>query len=206
MAKRRRVVEARREGRRLYVAGLMVPWDEQIRVGGEPEWWSRGALDAQLNDPQRRSEVDLTVQHASYSDLEEIASIGDVGRLVDTENRRSGQWGDFEVRRSKAGRMAWLLAKDGTLPAFSVEFFSIDPPHDFSVAPDRGATKAYGEVRHAVLDAVTLTDRPVYKRARATAEARRRHPELHSTGTALLVSAQQLRLDRERAASTRRIQ
>ena len=203
----KRTVEVRAEGRRLYVSGLMVPWNDRIIVRGEPEWWRRGALDEQMASPQRRAGVEVDAMHASQSSREDIASIGSLGRLVDAENRRGGQWGDFRLDGTPQARMAWLLADDGVLDAFSVEFFSIDPPHQ--PAPEgRGATKAFGEVRHAVLDRVTLTDRPLYRRARVTAQARQRHPELDGRDerqASRLVSRQQIGLARERAATHRRI-
>ena len=73
--------------------------------------------------------------------------------------------------------MAWVLADDGILDAFSVTFVSIDPPH-VAERRAREGTRGQGRIREAIIDTVALTNRPAYKAARATAEARQRHPIL----------------------------
>lgn len=177
-------LECRQEAKRLHVAGLLVPWDDKVIIAGEEEWWVAGALDRQMGTAEGRQIVGLDVMHASKaSPEEELPTVDPFGQLVDSERRSGGQWGDFRLDGSPGARMAWLLARDGVLSGFSVEFFSLDPPHQ-PAAASRTAKRAYGAIREGLIDNVTLTDRPVYRRARVTAAARQRHPQLQDESSA----------------------
>ena len=108
-----------------------------------------------------------------------VGNLGTMGTLVAAESRRDGQYGDFRMDDSLEARIAWKLVKDRTLPAFSVYFLSIDPPHQLGAG-------GQGRVREAVMDTVALTDKPAYKTA-ALAEARERHPLLDDETVASMV-------------------
>ena len=175
-----RLLEVRQESGRLHVSGVLVPWDTAISVGGVDESWRRGALDRQLSNAEHRSRVGLDILHTSHAPAGDGDTLEPFGHLVDTANRDTGQWGDFRLDKSAEARMAWVLADDGILDAFSVTFVSIDPPH---VAAGRNresreGTRGQGRILEAMIDTVALTNTPAYKAARATAQARQRHPML----------------------------
>ena len=174
-----RLLEVRQESGRLHVSGVLVPWNTPIKVGGVEESWRRGALDRQLSDAENRSRVGLDILHTSHAPAGHGDTHEPFGHLVDTANRRTGQWGDFRLDNSAEARMAWVLADDGILDAFSVTFVSIDPPHfEAGGRESRVGTRGQGLIREAMIDTVALTNTPAYKAARATAQARQRHPML----------------------------
>ena len=176
MAEKRRL-EARQESGRLHVSGLLVPWHSEITVGGVKESWAPGALDRQMSIPEARGHVRLDLLHTSHAEAGFGERLEPFGRLVESDNRRAGQYGDFRLDRSGEARQAWVLVDDGILDGFSVTFVSIDPPHS-GEGGSRSGKRGQGRIREAIIDTTAITDTPLYRAARATAEARQRHPLL----------------------------
>ena len=176
-------VEARQESGRLHVSGLLIPWEEPITVGGVDEVWTSGALDRQMANSESRNHVRLDVLHTAHAAAGHGETLGTFGTLVESEARRGGQWGDFRLDESPEARMAWVLADDGILPAFSVTFVTIDPPH-VGESRSREGTRGQGRIKEAILDTTALTNRPSYRSAQATAAVRQRHPILDELSAA----------------------
>ena len=203
MVEQRRL-EARQESGRLHVSGLLVPWNTPITVGGVEESWARGALDRQMSSPEARAHVRLDVLHTSHAEAGHGDLLEPFATLVASKSRRSGQWSDFRFDKTPEARMAWVLADDGILDAFSVTFVSIDPPH-VGEGRSREGTRGQGRIRDAIIDTVALTNRPAYTAAKATAEVRQRHPllkDLHqaASGKPAMVPPEYIEFFRHRQA------
>jgi len=155
----------RTPGGELLTEGIIAPYGRVVSVMGRSERFLAASL-----EPAAEGVV-LDVQHRSATPGPEVGRLEPVGDLVDADQRPEGLFARFTMRSGEAARTVWELVRMGTLPAFSVTFTALDPPHR------EPARAGQGDVRRGVVSAVALTDRPVYSETAALAAARSRRLE-----------------------------
>ena len=138
----------RNEGLEGFVAGIVVPWNIELRGrNGEREVFSPGAFDrGQPDNP-----VHLRWQHTSQA-----PGRPPIGVMTRMRSEAEGQWVEFKLSQSSplAAEIGGLL-HDGTLDRFSIEFVSIVPAHS-------NRKELQGAVREGVLTAVAVIERGAY--------------------------------------------
>lgn len=150
------MLHCRESAQQRAIAGILVPWEQQITVAGRGEEFMRGAFDDQFRD-----ELPAILLHYQHN-TQQVP----IGRLAEAADMDDGLWGEFAVHRGPAAQEAWHAARDGVLTGFSIGF----------TVPSSSGPGGQGTVRKAEIDHVALTHQPAYGGA-VVQEARRMRSE-----------------------------
>ena len=93
------------------IEGRLVPFDEQIKIGGHEERFDPGAMNA-------RPMVKFLHEHGEV-----------IGKMVDQETRSEGEYATFKVSNTRTGDDVLELARDGVL-GLSVGFVPVESRSD----------------------------------------------------------------------------
>jgi HK97 family phage prohead protease len=121
--------------------GRIVPYGQQIRIGGRPESFSAGSFDG-----LRADDVTLFYHH------DHLQAGMPIGRGYVVEQRSDGLYMGFRVAQTQKGDEALQLAREGVLRSFSPGFIE-------------QARTAAGVITRALMREVSLTPFPAYDRA-----------------------------------------
>jgi len=126
-----------------FIAGIVVPWDEEIVYSGTSEMFRRGGL-----APLDGEMVPLRWAHNR--------DVVPIGVLSDWRDDEGGLWTEWRLYGGDEAQRAWQAAKDGLARGLSVEFTRRD---------GASSTGGQGIVTDGVLVGASLTERPAYSGA-----------------------------------------
>lgn len=126
------------------VAGVGVPYDQEIEFMGIREKFARGAIDTSATD------VKLFWRHRDP-----------IGRVVESKNENDGWHHRSVISKTATGDEAYELARDGVIDRFSVGFEPIK--HEIEEHDDGSMTITHTKVR---LREVSLVPFPAYDNAK----------------------------------------
>jgi len=142
-----------------WIAGIAMPWDQPVTIGGRTEEFAPGGLTLRADRP-----VPLRYGHQSHQEGEPVP-VGVVARSVDTDG---GLWVEARMLDTPGALNAYAAVEAGLVTGLSVEF---------SRASGMRGRGGQGRVEDGVGNGVALTERPIYAGARIT-EVRARTPRL----------------------------
>jgi HK97 family phage prohead protease len=145
-----------REGRQ--IAGIAVPYDTQIRVGGYLETFRAGAF--KDSDPTKSP---LTAMHPTSAEQLPI------GVAVELHDEPTGLRGVWHISKTQAGDEVLELVRDGAVSGLSIGFI----PDQDRWNKDRTAV----ERLRALLDHTAIVRVPAYDSARITALRAAQHAQ-----------------------------
>jgi len=122
-----------------FIAGIAVPWDEEIVYGGQPESFVRGGL-----TPGDGEVVPLRWAHNR--------DVVPIGVLSDWRDDERGLWTEWRMYPGDDAGRAWQAAADGVARGLSVEF----------TRPGGLPVGGQGAVTDGVLVGASLTEHPAY--------------------------------------------
>ena len=149
-------LHCRQEADGLYIAGVAMPWDEEIVYRGRKESFAPGGL---------KPDEMVPLRYGHQRDEEGFPI--PIGRVVEAVDTDEGLWCDNKLLDVPIAEHAWHAAKDGLVTGFSAEFR----------VPGRTGNVGNGRVTDGIMVGLVLTENPAYKGARIT-NVRARTPRL----------------------------